>query len=164
MYSVADLAKIYNTTRKTIYKKMDTPSIKKYIKSTQNGKKLMPEGFNEFQLLMSMSRVYTKSDSIHEVKSQKTEKVDIKDMYTKEHINDLKQQIEELKNDKLKLFEELQNKNMLLEKALITIENSQNILKESTNRILLLESNNKENLSWWKFWKKTNKNQSNISP
>jgi hypothetical protein len=144
MYSVTELSKIFKTTRKTIYRKLETPSIQKYIEQTPNGKKLIQEGFNEFQLLMSTSKVNTS-----------TTQDDTKEpMYTKEHVEDLKSQINELKDDKNRLYEEIQIKNDLLEKTLQALDNNQKLLKSSQEQLLLNESkeskkNSKKN--WWPF-------------
>lgn len=144
MYSVTELSKIFKTTRKTIYRKMDTPGIQKYIESTPTGKKLIQEGFYEFQLLMSASKVNT--NSIQEDMKEPT--------YTKEHVETLKDQIEELKTDKNKLYEEIQIKNNLLDKTFKALENNQKLLTSSQEKLLLTESE-KTKKNWWKFWKDT---------
>jgi predicted DNA-binding protein YlxM (UPF0122 family) len=43
MYSVSELAKMYNCTRQTIYVKLDRDELKPFLTVTDTGKKLTPE-------------------------------------------------------------------------------------------------------------------------
>jgi predicted RNase H-like nuclease (RuvC/YqgF family) len=62
MYSITDLAKIYNCSRQTIYTKFASEDIKPHIIEGEKGKgqRLTVEGFNILNVLMGDSRVNIK--------------------------------------------------------------------------------------------------------
>jgi hypothetical protein len=147
MYSATQLSKIFNTTPKTIYRKFEHESIKKYIISTQQGKRLEDEGFNEFQLLMSESKV-NKSP-----KQSESSKED-----TNNTLEYLKNQIEDLKKDKERMSKEIDQKNDLLINKEEQLVKMINLVEKTQDKILLLTDKQNiqtsEKKSKWKFWKK----------
>jgi peptidoglycan hydrolase CwlO-like protein len=148
-YGITELAKMFNTTRATIYRKLEQEYIKEYVIQTTKGKKLLQEGLSHFQILMAESRV---------TNNQKKEPSnDFKD----EYIDNLKKQVDSLSKDKENLYKEIEEKNNQLNNAYQIINNSQKLLSESNEKIKLLEdkeSNNNKNLkdkkTFWNIFKK----------
>jgi fructose-specific phosphotransferase system component IIB len=144
MYSVADLAKMFKTTRKTIYTKLDTESIQEYIKETKQGKRLLEEGLTQFQLIMADSKVLqdkqnSKQDTIQQSNDYYT-------THIQDYINQLKSEIDELKKDKEYFRIHLNNSQEMLKAR-------DNLLENMNQQILLLQEPKKEKKHWWQFWK-----------
>jgi len=136
MYSVTELARMYNTTRATIYSKLQDESILQYVAETKNGKRLQKEGLNQFQLLMAESK-----KSIERC----TTNTQLYTNYTNEYIDNLKARIAELENDKKMLYGQVEQQNK-------QIEQQNEIMK---SQLLLLNPPKAElNKNWWQFWKK----------
>jgi chromosome segregation ATPase len=145
MYTVSELAKMFNTTKATIYSKLEDSDLSDEIIHDKRGKKLTQKGLSKLQLIMAESRVAKNTDvSINE-------KIDYKDEYInnlKKQIQDLQKDKEDLKNDKTKiesekerLFNELNNKDKLI-----------NDLVEKNNNLLLVEKNPiRKEKKWWPF-------------
>lgn len=99
MYSVQKLAKMYNTTRQTIYTKLEHENIKPFVIIDEKGKKLLPDGINALNSLLSDSKVNIQKDT--NLDNSVTSYID-------KYIDDLKSQIERLENDKQRLYFELE--------------------------------------------------------
>lgn len=56
MYSVSELAKIYNVTRQTMNNKVNSEEMKPYV-INENGKKVIPEGLNMLNVIMANTNV-----------------------------------------------------------------------------------------------------------
>lgn len=125
MYTVTELADLFNTSRNTIYSKLKSSKIKDFVVKTEKGSRLKKEGINVLQLLMSESKVsvnLTQEGANNKNCSEINELVSI-----------LKEQVEELKKEKLELKKE---KAEMQEKydALV------GVLLEQQKQQLLLES------------------------
>jgi tRNA uridine 5-carbamoylmethylation protein Kti12 len=137
MYSVTELAKIFNTTRKTIYTKLETDNIQSYVEDTKQGKRLKKEGFNILQLLMSESKV-TEDKQNNSVTYTE---------HIQDHINSLKSQIETLRIDKDKQIEELKEEiKYFKEEKKTEVEFLREQLKQTQ---LLTETKKQEKKSFW---------------
>jgi DeoR/GlpR family transcriptional regulator of sugar metabolism len=142
-YGITELARMFKTTRATIYRKLDTDSIQQYVIQSQKGKKLLQEGLTQFQLIMAESKVTNIQ--------KKDEKKDLTDDY----INNLKNQIDSLSKDKENLYKEIVEKNSQLKTAYNIINNSQKLLTESNEKIKLLEEKKlKDKKTIWDIFKK----------
>ena len=125
MYSVQKLSKMYGCTRQTMYNRLDDIRLKEYVLD-DNGKKMLPDGLNMLNLVMSEGRTRQSKDS------QKDEPLTPKvDEMTQKYIAELERQINVLNGDKDRLFFELQEQ----------------------RKILLLASGEMKK-KWWKFWNK----------
>lgn len=125
MYSVQKLSKMYGCTRQTMYNRLDDIRLKEYVLD-DNGKKMLPDGLNMLNLVMSEGRTRQSKDN------QKDEPLTPKmDEMTHKYIAELERQINVLNGDKDRLFFELQEQ----------------------RKILLLASGEMKK-KWWKFWNK----------
>jgi ATP phosphoribosyltransferase len=147
MYSVTELAKMFKTTRKTIYTKLNTENIQEYVENTKNGKRLLENGLSEFQLIMANSKI--SQENQNQEFDTKHKSNDYYSPFTHDYINQLKEEITELKKDKEYLRIQLNNSQELL-------KTRDNLLEKTQKKILLLygekENNQKNKSSWWKFW------------
>ena len=141
-YGITELAKIFNTTRATIYRKLDTESMQQYVIQSQKGKRLLQEGLTQFQLIMAESKVTNIQ--------KKDEKKDL----TEDYIDTLKTQIDSLNKDKENLYKEIAEKNVQLNTAYDIINNSQKLLTESNEKIKLLQEK-KDKKTIWDVFKKS---------
>lgn len=155
MYSVQELARMYNCTRQTIYSKMDNPDIQTYVIKCDKGLRLMPEGLNILNVIMSESKVnkiqqetYKKLDIGHTMQNP-IQSIDIN-----RYIDALREQIDCLKVDKERLYLQLeqQSKIFLLASGETSkkddeIESLRDTLQQALEKISELEKNNKK--SWW---------------
>lgn len=100
MYSVIELAKMYGVTRQTMNNKVNSEEMKPYI-INDNGKKIIPEGLNMLNVMMANGHVKQnlQENDIDFYKAITTEK--------DKHIELLQKQVEELKLDKERLYNEL---------------------------------------------------------
>ena len=125
MYSVQKLSKMYGCTRQTMYNRLDDIRLREYVLD-ENGKKMLPDGLNMLNLVMSEGRTRQSKDN------QKDEPLTPKvDEMTQKYIAELERQINVLNGDKDRLFFELQEQ----------------------RKILLLASGEMKK-KWWKFWNK----------
>lgn len=108
MYSVKELAGMYGCTRVTVYKKLKHEDIKEYLHKDEKGLKLQQEGLNVLNILMADSNV---KPAKQEVNSQVNNSFNDT---TERYIVSLEAQIEELKRDKERLFDELKQQRLLL--------------------------------------------------
>lgn len=144
MYSATQLSKMFKTTRATIYSKFKHTDIQKFVVDTKQGKKLLPEGLNQFQLLMSESKVYKESEH------KAIQPVQLDTSFKNNYINSLRDQIEHLKqeneilrDDKNKQIEDLREDK---EKLLNQLEKQIELAKNS--QLLLLEGKKEKKRSW----------------
>jgi hypothetical protein len=108
-----------------MYNRLDDIRLKEYVLD-DNGKKMLPDGLNMLNLVMSEGRTRQSKDS------QKDEPLTPKvDEMTQKYIAELERQINVLNGDKDRLFFELQEQ----------------------RKILLLASGEMKK-KWWKFWNK----------
>lgn len=138
-YTIKECLDILNISKATLYSRinLNKVSLNQYI-SMKNGKKyITSEGLELIKCLNNSSDyVQTSSDSLEN-----------------KLMNALKEQIEELKKDKERLFAELEIKNKQIEDQNRMLENNQIIIQQSQQKIFFLESeeqkkNNKH--TWWK--------------
>ena len=103
MYSVSELAKMYNCTRQTIYVKLDRDELKPFLTVTDTGKKLTPEWLNLLNIIMADSKVTLKdSDANRQDEINHSDNTNYQELYIKE----LKDKIEYLNNVQRKLEDE----------------------------------------------------------
>lgn len=101
MYSVIQLAKMYGCTRATIYNKFKHEEIQQFLQKDEKGIKLVKEGLNVLNVIMSESNI--KTDKQQEDTKTNNGFTEEKERYVKL----LEAQIEELKRDKERLYNEL---------------------------------------------------------
>jgi hypothetical protein len=149
-YSATELAKMFNTTARTIYRKFEEPSIKKYVVMTRLGKRLEKEGLNELNLIMAESKVANNSKK--KVNSEDDNDAIVETL--KKQIQELKDDKINLKEDKTRMFEEIKKRDELLIYKEEQLTKMITLLEMTQNKILLLaEKNEKTDKKWWKFWK-----------
>ena len=125
MYTVMKLAKMYGTTRQTIYNKLDDARLKEFV-IDDNGKKLVTEGLNMLNVIMAEGRAgQQKDDKKDESNTSKLDEM------TQKYIAELERQISVLNDDKQRLYFELSEQ----------------------RKIFLLESADRQK-KWWQFLKK----------
>lgn len=107
MYSVLDLAKMYNTSKQTMYGKVKSDEMKPYIVNSEDGIKVDPMGLNVLNVLMANSKVKKNSSSSQDDSQDDSEPIHKHtgevDQHLTEYINHLKGQIEDLKREKQEL-------------------------------------------------------------
>jgi hypothetical protein len=116
---------MYKCSRQTVYNKFEDIRLKEFV-VYENGLKMLPDGLNMLNLIMSEGRQRQPKDN------QKDESLTPKlDEMTLKYIAELERQISVLNNDKDRLFFELQEQ----------------------RKIFLLESGEMKK-KWWIFWNK----------
>ena len=125
MYGVTQLAKMYGTTRQTIYNKLEDSRLKEFV-IDKDGKKLILDGLNMFNVVMAEGKVRQPKDAEKDISD--TSKLN---EMTQKYIVELERQINVLTADKERLFFELSEQ----------------------RKIFLLESADR-NKKWWQFMKK----------
>ena len=112
MYSVIELAKMYDVTRATIYKYLKDESLQEFIMVEGQGQKLRAEGLNVLNVLLAQNSTKKADKDIESVNVYK-EIIDEKN----KHIQALEDTIKELKHDKERLYEELREQRAMLTNA-----------------------------------------------
>lgn len=112
MYSVQTLAKMYKCTRNTIYTKLEHQDIKQFIIKDNKGLKLLPEGLNMLNVLFGESKVTHENQQINTPLNNKETS---ENEYIDKYVKALESQIDELKLDKEKLFNELTEQRKVLQ-------------------------------------------------
>lgn len=147
---------MFNTTKATIYSKLEDEIIRDEVVNTKKGKQLTVAGLSKLQLIMSESRVAYKENKV-------TNTINSEYNYHNEYINNLKIQLEELKIDKEKLIEDKEKLFAELNCKNEQIQIQQFQIKDliTNNNMLLLEEKkntetkkNKDFKSILNFWKK----------
>lgn len=141
MYGVSELAKMYNTTRQTIYNKFKDERLKEYFAYEDGKKRLKLEWLQIFNHIMAESKNIDVNDDDN-INAKITDEIDAKPSgLTSEYIESLKQQIDDLKKDKSKLQEQLSHvlkDNSMLHEKLSQIANTlleqQRLLEEPKER------------------------------
>lgn len=117
MYGVSELAKMYSTTRQTVYNKFKDERLQEYLTYEDGKKRLKPEGLQLFGHVMADCKTSDVKINNDVDVNFTSENRSIIDSLTKEYIESLKQQIEDLKKDKSILQEQLtQVMNTLIER------------------------------------------------
>ena len=119
MYSVIELAKMYDVTRATIYKYLKDESLQEFIMVEGQGQKLRAEGLNVLNVLLAQNSPKKADKNIESVNVYK-EIIDEKN----KHIQALEDTIKELKHDKERLYEELRE-----QRAMLTNTNNKGLFK-----------------------------------
>lgn len=113
MYSVLELARMYNTSKQTMYTKVKSEEMKPYIIDGEDGIKVDATGLNILNLIMANSKI-AKGQVDGQDKAEVIRKhTGETDDHLTHYINHLKQQIDELKKEKEELKrdkKETQNK------------------------------------------------------
>ncbi len=167
MYSSTELAKMFKTTTVTINRKFKDKSLTPYLvktRSKNNGKigyMLKLEGLNQFQLLMSESKVIKNvvtqdkdvyksfsSANLEELSDPKKEVVkNVNNNFQDEYIQNLKEQIKKQDDQIEHLKNQIEKKDDVIEKHVMLVEYSQKLLAKSQEKLLLIES--KKNKNWF---------------
>lgn len=120
MYGATELSKMFNTTRQTVYAKWKDDRLKEYLIENDGKRKLKTEGLHLFTFIMSESKIVENLNvtNTQNIDDTVTVENDTKSTdFTKEYIESLKAQIEDLKKDKSILQEQLsQVMNTLLDR------------------------------------------------
>lgn len=141
LYTITEAAKQLQVSRVTVYKKIESiKDLKSHVKIKNNIKYIDDTGLDIIKLSMannSDSKVDTEEEIDEAVKqSNETYSEQFTDLQDK-YINSLQSQIEYLKN-------ELEVKNKLISDQARMIENSQVLLRDNQQKILMLEDKVKE--------------------
>jgi FtsZ-binding cell division protein ZapB len=132
MYTVTNLATMFNTSRNTIYAKLKDARIKEFVYQTEKGLRLKQDGFSVLQLLLSESKLNINS----------TEEGKNENNTDNELIKVLREQIEELKVEKTELKKEISEWQKKYD-AIVGV-----VLEQQKQQLLLESEKNRP------FWKK----------
>ena len=148
MYTVTDLADLFNTSRNTIYSKLKSSKIKEFVVKTEKGSRLKKEGLNTLQLLMSESKVNVNLTQ-ESVKDKSYLEID-------EFVNFLKVQIDEFKQERLDWKKEKAEMHKKYDAMVEKYDAVVGVILEQQKQQLLLES--EKNRPFWKklFFKTEN--------
>jgi hypothetical protein len=131
---------MFKTTRTTVYKKFEEPSIQQYLHTNKNGHRLLlADGMNEFTMLMANSKAGAYKQEINTPTEH--------DTYRDEYIQSLKEQIELLKkeNERYLIYnEDLKKKYDSLFDIYLTLTRPQPQLEAPKRSILDMFRNNKK--------------------
>jgi hypothetical protein len=177
-YTVYQVANMLDTSHTTIYKKLKNKEVYKQLSHciTKQGRHtyLSLEGIEILKKHIQPKETVTNNleTEVKEEDTQLGKTIDTVDLEmfinsletsSKQLIESMAKQIEALKEDKLKLYEQLEMKDKQLETRDTQIigmtklvENSQILLKQQQDKIFFLESgeNQKETSKpWWRVWK-----------
>lgn len=146
MYTVSELAKMFNTTRQTIYNKLESEDLQPFINKTDKGLRLQIEGMNALQLIMSESKIAPKTE-IDNNFTTLTPSIDVtktpqNNPYLDKYIETLHQNINDLKQENERLRAELQSKDKMLFDTL------------TRQQLLLEDKQGKEKRGFWNVFKK----------
>jgi hypothetical protein len=162
-YSVSEISKQLNISKVTVYKKLDKISeLKDHIKQLKDGKCVTEEGLEIIRQSLQLTPL---TNPLPEELKEDTEKPDSSSdlIIYKQLIESLENQVNCLKEDKQKLYEQLDTKDKHIDSladALNTAqrlnENSQILLRQQQDKILFLESPpTKERKSIWDMFKRS---------
>jgi chromosome segregation ATPase len=130
MYSVPELARIYKTSKQTMYSKVKTEEMKPYIVDGQEGIKIDPSGLNTLNLIMANSKVAKSQVNGQDDSEHIHNHTDQLDQHLTDYINHLKGQIEDLKRDKQELQHEKQEIQAKHDQLINLLINKQKQLEE----------------------------------
>jgi hypothetical protein len=98
-YTITQLAEMFKTTRNTVYKKLDDPTLQEYIYTNEKGHRTLSiEGLNTFTMLMSNRKAMPTKQEINEHGKTPT--------YHDEYIQSLHDQITLIKQENARLLDE----------------------------------------------------------
>jgi hypothetical protein len=118
MYSVLELARMYKTSKQTMYAKVKSEEMKPYVIDSQDGLKVDPTGLNTLNLIMANSKVAkSQVNGQDDGELLRKHSSELDDHFT-EYINHLKGQIEDLKKEKEELKREKQELQVKLDQFL----------------------------------------------
>ena len=121
MYSVQQLAEMYNVTRSTMYRYLEHEEIKEYMYKDRKGLKMRLEGLNTLNVIMANN--YNRTSQ-----NESSEQINVN--YNDKYIHSLETQVNELKEE----VKKWQDKYQSVVEAL---------LDQKSNTQKLLESNQK---------------------
>ena len=150
LYTILEVSEKLNTSKVTVYKKINSvKELTEFITVKNNVKYINEEGLEFLRELISKQ---VNSNEFKEVKNN-TDKNTYKSSYEnafnylqEDYINTLKKQIEE--KDK-----QLEEKDKIIRKQMELNENNQILLKQEKERFLMLEEMNQKSI-WQKIFKK----------
>lgn len=156
LYTVQEASKMLNTSRVTIYNKIEKlKDLQAHIKVKNNTKYITAHGVELIRQSIidnGQGKVFTSSqEQQQEETNENICNSGIADEFTPLHddlIQLLKEQIQDLKQDKESLFKELEQQRQLH-------QNTQVILQQVQQTVLLLEQGQQQEnkKSWWKIFK-----------
>lgn len=140
-YTVKECLDILNISKATFYSRinLNKDSLNQYI-SMKNGKKYITSEGLEF--IKCLNNIPDSVQTVHTVLDDSDKRI----------MDLLKEQIDELKKDKERLFTEIDIKNRQIEDQNRMLENNQVIIQQSQQKIFFLESEEQKKIkmSWWK--------------
>jgi hypothetical protein len=153
-YSISEASKLLKVSKVTIYKKLDKVNgLKEHIKQLKEGKCISEEGFELLKKSIQLTP-FTKPLQ-QEFKADNENEVSERDLIVyKQLITNLESQVNDLKDDRQKLYEQLGTKDKQIDSLTRLNENSQVLLKQHQEKILFLEDSQtkepEEKKSLWK--------------
>lgn len=112
VYSVAELASMYGVTRQTMYNHLRSDDVKPYLVQTNKGLKYAVDGINMLNVIMATKVTTHNKQTPGDELESKSYNNDTSNQ--DKIIQVLQQQIDELKADKLRLYEELREQRAFL--------------------------------------------------
>lgn len=142
MYSISDLSKLLSVSKVTIYSKIKLKEIQPYIVKQQGMTFIKEEGLSKVRDSLSLKTFTNYGNEAEAGEEPET----VENEGFKEDLNTIKDYIETLKEDKLNLWKQLEEKDKQITELLSRIEsmsklveNSQVLLKSKEDDPLLLE-------------------------
>jgi len=136
-YSISDVSKQLKVSKVTIYKKIaKINGLKEHVKQLKEGKCITEEGIEIIKQSLQDSQFIKPLQSEFTAEPENIDFTNDLIVY-KQLIETLENQNKELKQDKLKLYEQLEIKDNQIENLTRLTENSQKLLKQQ--QVLLLE-------------------------
>lgn len=160
LYTIAEVAEKLNISKVTVYNKLAVfkKDIKAHVKFKNKVKYIDTKGVELINQSIDTSKLNNKlKTTLTEEFNQECIQPDNNkhlNRLNEQYIIDLKEQISDLKNEsseQKKFFkEELNNKNTHISELTKLLENSQVLLKQNNDKVLLLEE--KSTKKWWNIW------------
>ena len=139
MYSVNELAKMFNVARNTIYSKLNSSELVQYVKQTEQGVRLEQEGLSVLQLLLVSTS--SKNSSMNKAKIEQND-------YLNKYVEHLEQQIETLKSEYYREKQELIGEKKELQKKYDSLVNI--IIEQQLRQQKMLEdAESKKKRRWF---------------
>lgn len=128
MYTITEISKMIGVSRQAIYKKIDREELQPYLKDSEKGKVITEKGLT---ILKGFFSDYLDSKQVTDNERQKSSKHT--DNLQTDYIQSLKSEIDHLKSITTDQSQQIGNLTQLL-------QNSQILLKQQQDKILLLEN------------------------
>jgi len=139
VYSVNELAKMFNVARNTIYSKLNSSELVQYVKQTEQGVRLEQEGLSVLQLLLVSTS--SKNSSMNKAKIEQND-------YLNKYVEHLEQQIETLKSEYYREKQELIGEKKELQKKYDSLVNI--IIEQQLRQQKMLEdAESKKKRRWF---------------